>query len=101
MNKFSKALIKSLGEAADHAEDRASIARVYVLEVPDGRAIRASYLSQEEFAESYRIPLPTLRNWEGGGNRAGRAGGSLSSRDREAPTRNQRMLLSFAEIDEI
>ena len=40
MNKFSKDLIKSLGEAADHAEGRASSARVQVVEVPDVRAIR-------------------------------------------------------------
>ena len=66
MNKFSKDLIKSLGEAA-HAEGRASCARVHVVEVPDVRAIRRKlHMSQQEFAQSYRIPLPTLRNWEQG-----------------------------------
>ncbi|MGO9061041.1 MAG: hypothetical protein ACLQU2_27220 [Candidatus Binataceae bacterium] len=44
MNKFSKDLVKSLGEACDHAEDhaegRASSARVHVIEVPDVRVIR-------------------------------------------------------------
>ncbi len=70
MNKFSKDLIKSLGEAVDHAEGRASSARVHVVEVvevPDVRAIRRKlHLSQQEFAQRYRIPLPTLRNWEQG-----------------------------------
>jgi hypothetical protein len=37
MNKFSKNLIKSLGEAADHREGRASSVRVHVVEVPDVR----------------------------------------------------------------
>jgi putative transcriptional regulator len=27
---------------------------------------RKLHLSQQEFAEKYRIPLPTLRNWEQG-----------------------------------
>ena len=34
-NKFSKDLIKSLGEAHDHAEGRAGSARVHLAEVPD------------------------------------------------------------------
>ena len=67
MNKFSKDLVKSLGEAADHAEGRASSARVHVVEVPDVRTIRRKlHLSQQKFAQKYRIPLPTLRNWEQG-----------------------------------
>jgi len=67
MNKFSKALVKSLSEAADHAEGRAISARVHAVEVPDVRAIRRKlHLSQQEFAQKYRIPLPTLRNWEQG-----------------------------------
>jgi len=67
MNKFSKNLIKNLGEAADHAKGRASSARVHLIEVPDVRAIRRKlHMSQPEFAQKYRIPLPTLRNWEQG-----------------------------------
>jgi putative transcriptional regulator len=61
-------LIKSLGGAADHAEGSASSARVHVVDVPDVRAIRRKlHLSQQEFAQKYRIPIPTLRNWEQGG----------------------------------
>jgi putative transcriptional regulator len=67
MNKFSKDLVKILGEAADHAEGRASGARVHVVEVPDVRAIRRKmHLSAQEFAQKYRIPVPTLRKWEQG-----------------------------------
>ncbi len=51
MNKFSKYLIKSLGEAADRAEGRATSARVHEVAVPDGRAIRRKlHLSQQEIA---------------------------------------------------
>jgi len=81
MNKFSKYLIKSLGEAADHAEGRASSARVHVVEVPDVRAIRRKlHLSQQEFAQKYRIPLPTLRNWEQGRRQPNVPAGSFSIR---------------------
>jgi hypothetical protein len=48
-NKFSKGLIKSLGEAADHAEGRASSARVHVVEVPDVRAIRRKLATNQSF----------------------------------------------------
>jgi putative transcriptional regulator len=38
-----------------------------VIEVPDVRAIRRKlHLSQQEFAQKYRISLPTLKNWEQG-----------------------------------
>jgi hypothetical protein len=40
LHKFSKNLVKSIGEARDHAEGRASSARVHVVEMPDVRAIR-------------------------------------------------------------
>jgi len=37
------------------------------VEVPDVRAIREGLkMSQPEFARTYRIPLPTLKNWEQG-----------------------------------
>ena len=67
MNKFSKELVKSMGEACEHAEGRRSGVRVHVVEVPDVRAIRRKLrMSQTEFAERFRIPLPTLKNWEQG-----------------------------------
>jgi hypothetical protein len=39
LNKFSKELIKSLGEAADHAEGRVSSAGSHVGDMPDARSV--------------------------------------------------------------
>ena len=42
-------------------------ARVHVVEVPNVRAIRRKLrMSQAEFAEKYKIPVSTLKNWEQG-----------------------------------
>ena len=41
--------------------------RVSKVELPDVKAIRLSLrMSQNHFAAAYRIPLPTLKNWEQG-----------------------------------
>jgi putative transcriptional regulator len=67
MNKISRDLLKSMGEACAHAEGKRTGARTHVVEIPDVRAIRRKLrMSQSEFAEKYRIPLPTLKNWEQG-----------------------------------
>lgn len=67
MNKFSKELIESLTEAAEHAEGKPTSVRVNAFEVPDVRAIRRQLrMSQQTFARVYRIPLATLKNWEQG-----------------------------------
>jgi putative transcriptional regulator len=67
MNKLSKDLIKSMGEACEIADGKRTAGRVHVVEVPDVRAIRRKLrMSQSEFAKKYRIPLPTLKNWEQG-----------------------------------
>ena len=67
MSKFGADLIESLTEALAHAEGKPSAARVHTVAVPDARAIRrALRMSQQEFAAAYRIPLPTLKNWEQG-----------------------------------
>jgi putative transcriptional regulator len=67
MNKFSKDLMQGLKEAAEFVEGHKGGARVHVVEVPDVRAIRQQlHMSQQRFAETYRIPLPTLKNWEQG-----------------------------------
>lgn len=66
MSKSDKELIKSLSEAVAHAQ-RKGHARVHVVKVPDVRAIRTHLrMSQQEFAQAYRIPLATLKNWEQG-----------------------------------
>jgi len=67
MSKFGKELIESLTNALAHASGEASGVRVQTVEVPDVRAIRRKlHMSQHEFAAAYRIPLPTLKNWEQG-----------------------------------
>jgi len=68
MNKFAKELIESMRQAAAHARGRRVRGlRVTTVEVPDVKAIRRSLrMSQHRFAEAYRIPLPTLKNWEQG-----------------------------------
>ncbi len=67
MDKFSRDLIQGMKEAADFAEGKTAGARVHTIAVPDVRAIRQRlHMSQQRFAETFRIPLPTLKNWEQG-----------------------------------
>ena len=66
VNKFSRDLVQGMKEAG-FAEGKKTGVRVHVVEVPDVRAIRQKlHMSQQRFAETYRIPLPTLKNWEQG-----------------------------------
>ncbi len=55
-------------QAAAHAGGRkVAGVRVTTVEIPDVKAIRkALHMSQYRFAALYRIPLPTLKNWEQG-----------------------------------
>ncbi len=58
MSKFGKELIEGLTEAVAFAQGT---------DVPDVRAIRRQlHMSQNEFADAFRIPLATLKNWEQG-----------------------------------
>jgi putative transcriptional regulator len=68
MGKFGKELIESMQQAASHARGRKVRGmRVTKVEVPDVKAIRRSLrMSQDRFARAFRIPLPTLKNWEQG-----------------------------------
>ena len=67
MSSFGKDLIAAMAEAAAHAQGRGEAARVHTIEVPDVRAIREKLgLSQQAFANAYRIPLATLKGWEQG-----------------------------------
>jgi putative transcriptional regulator len=67
MTKLGEALIESLGDALTHARGEASGVRVHTVDLPDVRAIRRKLkMSQLVFADTYRIPLPTLKNWEQG-----------------------------------
>jgi putative transcriptional regulator len=68
MGKFGKKLIESVQQAAKHAAGKKVRGlRVSKVEMPDVKAIRLSLrMSQHHFAAAYRIPLPTLKNWEQG-----------------------------------
>ena len=67
MGKFSDDPVRGMKEAAAFSDGKATGARVHVVAVPDVRAIRRQLrMSQQRFAETYRIPLPTLKNWEQG-----------------------------------
>ena len=68
MSRFGKELIESMHQAAAHAAGRkVKGMRVTTVELPDVKAIRKGlHMSQHRFAELYRIPLSTLKNWEQG-----------------------------------
>jgi putative transcriptional regulator len=67
MTHLGEALIESLDDALAHARGQASGVRVHAVPVPDVQAIRRKLkMSQLVFAETFRIPLPTLKNWEQG-----------------------------------
>ena len=68
MSRFGKELIESLQQAARHAAGKKVCGlRVSKIELPDVKAIRLSRrMSQHHFAAAFRIPLPTLKNWEQG-----------------------------------
>ena len=67
MPNLANDLIEAMTQAVAHANGNTAPATVHVVEVPDVRAIRRQlHMSQHEFAEAYRIPLATLKNWEQG-----------------------------------
>ena len=68
MGKFANDLIASMKHAAAHAGGRQVRGmRVTRVEMPDVKALRRSLrMSQHRFAAAFRIPLPTLKNWEQG-----------------------------------
>lgn len=64
---FGQELIEGLEEALAHAKGKRTGAKVHTVMVPDVKAIRRSLkMTQPEFAQAYRIPLPTLKGWEQG-----------------------------------
>jgi putative transcriptional regulator len=68
MGKFADELMESLQQAAGHAAGRKVRGlRVTKVKTPDVKAIRRSLkMSQDHFANAFRIPLATLKNWEQG-----------------------------------
>ncbi len=68
MTKFGQELIESMRQAAKHAGGRKVRGmRLTKVEIPDVKSLRRSLrMSQHRFSAAYRIPLPTLKNWEQG-----------------------------------
>jgi putative transcriptional regulator len=67
MSKAGKKILTGLEEALRFARGEDTGARVWQVPVLDVAALRKKAgLSQEEFAQRYRINLGTLRNWEQG-----------------------------------
>jgi putative transcriptional regulator len=68
MPKFADELIASLNQAVSHARgQKVRGIRVTTVDAPDVKGIRrALRMSQHKFAAAFRIPLPTLKNWEQG-----------------------------------
>jgi putative transcriptional regulator len=67
MRKHARELLESINQAISHARGEPSKVRATTVHVPDVKAIRERLkMSQAEFAETYGIPVGTLRNWEQG-----------------------------------
>lgn len=68
MSKFAGELIDSMTQAVAFARgQKVPGMRTTPVEVPDVKAIRRSLrMSQHRFAQVYRIPVSTLKNWEQG-----------------------------------
>ncbi len=67
MSKFGAELVEAMTGAVAYARGKTTGAVGHTVEVPDVRAIRRGlHMSQQRFAETFRIPLPTLKNWEQG-----------------------------------
>ncbi len=67
MTKFGDDLIQGLTEALAFARGDKTGAAVHTVEIPDVRAIRRKlHMSQHAFADAFRIPVATLKNWEQG-----------------------------------
>ena len=69
IESLADALAQASGENTDarvHDVETPDV-RVHDVETPDVRAIRRRlHISQQAFAETYRIPLLTLKNWKQG-----------------------------------
>ena len=104
MSKFGDELIESMRQAVAHTGGRkVSGLRVTTVKTPDVKAMRkALHMSQHRFALLYRIPRPTLKNFEQGQRAPNAAGGGLLAGDC-APAKgsheSRRRLTSFCARD--
>ncbi len=67
MTEFGQELIQGMTEVLAYVNGQTEGCVVHVVKKPDVKTIRRQLrMSQERFADTYRIPLPTLKNWEQG-----------------------------------
>jgi putative transcriptional regulator len=66
MSPVARDILEGLNSALAHAKGKPTSGAVeHVVLVPDVKAIREALgMSQSDFAETYNIPLPTLKGWE-------------------------------------
>jgi putative transcriptional regulator len=63
----ARRVLKGTQQILDYLQGDVSKARVHFVEIVDVKATRAKLkLSQEQFAETYGIPLRTVQSWEQG-----------------------------------
>jgi putative transcriptional regulator len=67
MTTLAEEIIEGLKEAIAYAKGETTGSRDHVVHMADVCGIREHLrMSQSEFAESYRMPLATLKGWEQG-----------------------------------
>lgn len=60
-------ILEGLSEVHEHVRGKSEGLRTTSVAVPDVKSVRKKLkMSQQLFAETYRIPVATLRNWEQG-----------------------------------
>ena len=71
MSNLAKGIAAGMKSALAHAKGRPQKGTLeHVVMMPDVKAIREALgMSQNEFANAYNIPLPTLKGWEQGRRR--------------------------------
>ncbi len=69
LTEADKSILKGAKQALEHARGKKETGRAHFVITADVdvRAIRKNLgLTQSAFAETYGVPLGTLKNWEGG-----------------------------------
>lgn len=71
MNKkispMAEGILAGLNDAVSHAKGNTTKAKETIVYTANAKTIRENLgLSQTEFAQTYKIPLSTLKNWEQG-----------------------------------
>lgn len=67
LSPLGEGILAGLTDAVNHAKGEATKAKETTIYTANAKVIRENLgLSQTEFAQTYKIPLSTLKNWEQG-----------------------------------